>query len=476
MMTSCGQGKACVLSRPPWKLRWRGGVAFFLTVLAAAAIPHAPSQGGELTGHGGAIRALSVAADGLTLITGSFDTTVRYWDVAALRQVAELRVHSHAVNAVTMVPDGLYAASGDDQGNVLLWDLRGNRVIPLPRHGVRVAAIAASADGRLIASAGWDRLIRVVAVPSAAEVARFEHAHELTVITFVGDDQMVAGDKAGRLIRFSLASRAPVAAIPAHDLAITGLGVDPSSQQLVTAGADGTIRVWHATTLERLTERQVGARALLSVALAKGGGSVLSGGVDGDVLLWPLDELRPPRPVARHEGPVWAVAFTPDGRNAVSAGADECVRITDLTALPAASEGAASAAPAEASETRKPWLISSHPGAKLYRACAPCHALKPEEIQRSGPHFAGLFGRRAGAVAGYAYSAPLKNAPFSWTEQTLDQLLAQGPADFLPGTNMPLQRLPRAEDRAALIDYLRVLTVGASSSSTPGNEKRRPQK
>jgi cytochrome c len=88
-------------------------------------------------------------------------------------------------------------------------------------------------------------------------------------------------------------------------------------------------------------------------------------------------------------------------------------------------------------------------------------------VHRSGPTFAHLFGRRAGSVPGYPYSAPLRDATFVWNEQTLAELFEKGPAAFLPGTKMPLQRIPDREALKALIDYLKILTNPEQSAQTP---------
>ena len=145
--------------------------------------------------------------------------------------------------------------------------------------------------------------------------------------------------------------------------------------------------------------------------------------------------------------------LTPDGRFAVSASSDERVRVWHLAS--GDQIGIEDEPPAEA----QPWLTSSHPGAALYRKCARCHALDPDGVRRSGPHFAGLFGRRAGSVEGYKYSAALHGLEFAWSDETLRSLFRDGPDAFIPGTKMPMQRIPDEQDLSALIDYMRVLTA-----------------
>jgi cytochrome c len=65
-----------------------------------------------------------------------------------------------------------------------------------------------------------------------------------------------------------------------------------------------------------------------------------------------------------------------------------------------------------------------------------------------------LFGRAAGSVPGFDYSAAMKRARIVWTAQTLDRFLA-APLKVVPGTSMTYDGVPDAADRADLIAYLR---------------------
>jgi cytochrome c oxidase assembly protein subunit 11 len=89
-------------------------------------------------------------------------------------------------------------------------------------------------------------------------------------------------------------------------------------------------------------------------------------------------------------------------------------------------------------------------GAKLFaEQCSACHALDHAKI---GPALAGIVGRQAGSVAGYPYSAALKNAGFAWNAPKLEQWLA-GPQAMLPGAAMPMA-VPQAQARRDIVAYL----------------------
>lgn len=93
-------------------------------------------------------------------------------------------------------------------------------------------------------------------------------------------------------------------------------------------------------------------------------------------------------------------------------------------------------------------------GATLFkRQCATCHSLAAGEAPRQGPTLAGVWGRKAGSVEGFHYSAGFANADFAWDEPHLDAYLAE-PQAVVPGAVMPY-RQGKAAVRAAIIGYLR---------------------
>lgn len=90
-------------------------------------------------------------------------------------------------------------------------------------------------------------------------------------------------------------------------------------------------------------------------------------------------------------------------------------------------------------------------GEKVYERCEGCHSIDRDRI---GPRHQGVVGRKAASIAGFAYSAAMKNSGLTWDEATLDRFL-QGPTKMVPGTRMGFAGVPEERDRADLIAYLK---------------------
>jgi cytochrome c len=86
------------------------------------------------------------------------------------------------------------------------------------------------------------------------------------------------------------------------------------------------------------------------------------------------------------------------------------------------------------------------------KRCTGCHAM---EEDREGPKLAGVFGRKAGSVAGFDYSAGLKNSGITWNEATLERWLSD-PDLVVPDTKMDFH-VPKTQERSDLIAYFKQL-------------------
>jgi cytochrome c len=93
-------------------------------------------------------------------------------------------------------------------------------------------------------------------------------------------------------------------------------------------------------------------------------------------------------------------------------------------------------------------------GRAIYARCAACHSI---ERDRTGPRHCGLFGRRAGAVPGFAYSGAMRASGIVWNERTLDAFIAN-PLATVPGTFMGYAGIPDPAERAQLLAFLEVAT------------------
>jgi len=105
-------------------------------------------------------------------------------------------------------------------------------------------------------------------------------------------------------------------------------------------------------------------------------------------------------------------------------------------------------------------------GAKVFNKCKSCHNVENGGANGTGPNLYNVVGNAAGAKAGFAYSGAITSAGLNWGYEELDGFLEK-PSKYLKGTKMSFIGLKKAEDRAAVIEYLRVASNSPVAQPTP---------
>ena len=423
-----------------------------LTVLLL--LPSAGAPAGEffkLTGHGGPVRGIDVSPDGQRLLTASFDYSVGLWQAGV---PVWLEAHDAAVNAVRFIDDRRAVSAGDDN-DVRLWDLETGVPERLGGHKAKVVSLALSPDRSLVASASWDGRIGLWSVTGGA--ARFLKGHRAGVndVVFSADGaRLYSASTDGTVRVWDHARGVQTRHILKGRFGINTLALDEDAGWLAYGGVDGATRILDLETGREIADFTLQRRPILAMAFDAEGERLAVG--DGEGFIKVIDTrrwivVRDFRAALR--GPVWALAFSADGEDILAGGIDDALYSWPIAALGAGGLMAGG----ERSFLRDPASMGN--GERQFqRKCSICHTLVPEGLRRAGPTLFGVFGRPAGGVSDYKYSRVLREAEFVWNEDTIDALFDEGPARFVPGSKMPMQRIAKPADRDDLIAFLKHAT------------------
>ena len=244
-----------------------------------------------LAGHEGLVNSVAFSPDGKTLASGSYDNTVKLWDVGSGKVIRTLTGHEDVyVYSVAFSPDGKTLASGSNDKTIKLWDVGSGKVIrTLAGHEDGVVSVAFSPDGKTLASGSMDK---------TANAKLWD----------VGS---------GELLR----------TLAGHEDWVNSVAFSPDGQTLASGSEDKTVKLWDVGSGELLRTLVGHEDGVISVAFSAAGPTLASGGKDKTIKLWDVGSGKVIRTLAGQERWVYSVAFSPDGQILASGSMDKTVKL-----------------------------------------------------------------------------------------------------------------------------------------------------
>jgi WD40 repeat protein/serine/threonine protein kinase/tetratricopeptide (TPR) repeat protein len=253
----------------------------------------------------------------------------RLWEAATGRLVGAPLSHSNYVSALAFTADGKILATGDYDRLIRFWDTAtGNRIgSPFLQVDI-VIGLAFSPDGKTLAAGlakDYSRVARVVLWDVAT---RRQIGQPLPVGSYLlrfspdGNRLLTAGGFTFQL--WDTVTARPLGAPISESAEINCVKFRPDGKMILIGSTDGTLRL-----RDGISGKLIGAPMLHTQRVKAAGFSpdpegrlIVAGYGDGSARLWDRATQKPIGTPVIHGGSIVAVSFTPDGRSFVTVSND----------------------------------------------------------------------------------------------------------------------------------------------------------
>ncbi|KNC78588.1 notchless protein like 1 [Sphaeroforma arctica JP610] len=329
-----------------------------------------------IPGHAEAVLQVQFSPDGKRLVSGSGDTTVRFWDIGTNTPQYTCKGHKKWVLCVAWSPDGTRVMSGDNDGKVILWDaatgkrlgengfknghkvgkhvasiawepfhanpecnrvatsskdgtvkvwdtVRHKVLFSLSQHTQSVTSVIWGGEG-LIYSASLDRTIKVWRASDGALVRTLEgHAHRINQLCINTAFACRTGPYDHRGYRDPDKVKATKAAQDKYNKLLDSCG---GVERLASASDDFTMFLWTPKTDKKPLARLTGHQQLVnSVVFSPDGCTLASASFDKSVKTWDGRTGKFKQTMRGHVAAVYQAAWSADSRLLLSASKDSTI-------------------------------------------------------------------------------------------------------------------------------------------------------
>ena len=289
--------------------------------------------------HTGSIHRLAFTPDGHTLASGGDDAVIRLWDVSTGKPLQMLSSQNSPIYALAWSRDGSLLAGGCFDGSIHLWEMQGGQAAQpgasriLTGHSGPVWSLAFAPDRSTLASGSFDRTVRLWDVESLeVRETLAGHTAPVNTVAWSPDGSLLASGSRDQTIWLWDVERASYrTTFHGHTAVVHDLAFMPDGRSLLSGSEDGTLRVWDVERGQCARVIQGYALTLYDVAWSPDSTRLASAGSDTLVTMWESNGRTPLRLLRGHSWIAYGVAWSPDGRRLSSSGLDNAIQVWDAT-------------------------------------------------------------------------------------------------------------------------------------------------
>jgi serine/threonine protein kinase/Tol biopolymer transport system component len=287
----------------------------------------------SLQGHEGGVcvdGCVAFSPDAQLLASGSWDNTIKLWEVSTGNTLQTLRGHRDLVLSIAWSPNGLLLASGSADSTIKLWEVStGKALQTLTEQDSWVGTLAFSPDGQILAAEGANNTVKLWELNTdKAPQSLTGHENAVSSIAFSPDGRLLASASFDSTIKlWELSTGNVLHTLKGHKKEVLTVAFSPDGKFLASGDAVSAIKLWNVSTGKARRTLKGHSNWVLSVTFSPDGRTLASASHDYTIKLWNVRRGKLLRTLTGHENDVNAIAFSPDGKIFASGSRDKTIKL-----------------------------------------------------------------------------------------------------------------------------------------------------
>ncbi|WP_426531805.1 hypothetical protein [Bradyrhizobium sp. McL0615] len=263
------------------------------------------SSGGSrrLLGHKRQINTLQFSPDGLTLLSGSDDGTLRIWDLNSKVSLRTYDANAGPVRTAEFSSDGKKVLSLSDDGVARLWDVTTGSALTSLKGKDPIVQARIAPTGHLVATVSQEGGVTLWSAATAQVLLTWPSNKSGTrSVAFAPDEGTIAsGEASGELQTWNVKSGSLLWTVHAHNSGITDVSYSSDGKAISTASDDGTAAVWNAVSGAEVARLRGHGATVEKAEFSSDGSRILTLSADNTVRLWTLSKATEPTVIRSSE-------------------------------------------------------------------------------------------------------------------------------------------------------------------------------
>jgi WD40 repeat protein len=286
-----------------------------------------------LQGHSNLVNSVFVSSDNRHIVSGSADMTIKVWELETGDLKHTIQGHSDIVTSVFVSSDRRYTVSGSDDKSIKVWELEtGDLKYTLQGHSKGVNSVFVSSDSRYIASASYDETIKIWDLETGDLKHTLQgHSECVYSVCASSDNRYIVSGSLDSMIKvWELETGDLKHTLQGHSNYVFSVCVSSDNRYIVSGSYDETIKVWELETGDLKYTLQGHSNWVNSVFVSSDNRYIVSGSVDKSIKVWELETGDLNHTPQGHSDLVTSVCVSSDNQYIVSGSSENTIKVWDL--------------------------------------------------------------------------------------------------------------------------------------------------